>query len=144
MPCLWFNTKGGTISEVLEYYRKIFNADFEEGTTVVVGDTPSGNTEFCNVKIFGQKYTLMSTEEEHHLFNDSVSFTINCKDQEEIDRFWDYFTREGEESQCGWCLDKYGFRWQVNPANLDELMQRPDAWQIMMSQKKIVIQEYLG
>lgn len=143
-PCLWFNTKGGAISEVLEYYKNIFTNDLEEGKIMQLGETPSGNTEICEVKLFGQKYTLMSTAEEHHPFNDSVSFTINCKDQQEIDRVWDYFTQEGQESQCGWCFDKYGFRWQVIPENLNELMSRPNAWKVMMGQKKIVIQDYLA
>ena len=108
-----------------------------------LGETPSGNTEMCEVNIFGQKYSFMSTEIEHHPFNDAISFTIFCKDQKEIDKFWNYFTRDGKESQCGWCIDKYGFRWQVLPDNFGELMSKPNAWDIMMSQKKIVIEEYL-
>lgn len=65
----------------------------------------------CEVEIFGYKYSLMSTESEHHPLNDAVSFMINCDDQKEIDHFWDYFIQDGKESQCGWCIDKYGLRW---------------------------------
>jgi predicted 3-demethylubiquinone-9 3-methyltransferase (glyoxalase superfamily) len=61
---------------------------------------------------------------------------------QEIDKFWNYFTKEGKESQCGWCIDKYGLRWQVIPNNLREFMARPNAWEVMMKQKKIVIAEY--
>ena len=85
----------------------------------------------------------MSTAIEHHPLNDAVSFMINCEDQNEIDIYWNYFTREGKESQCGWCIDKYGLRWQVLPKNLDELMSKPNSFKIMMNQKKIVIEEYL-
>ena len=69
----------------------------------------------CNVTIFGQKYVLMSTALEHHPLNDAVSFMIYCEGQSEIDKYWNYFTQEGKESQCGWCVDKYGLRWQVLP-----------------------------
>ncbi len=74
--------------------------------------------------------------------NDSISLIILCDSQEEIDLYWDYFTKDGRESQCGWCIDKLGLRWQIIPSNLDELMSRPNANEIMMSQKKIVISEY--
>ncbi len=143
IPCLWFNADGGTISKVVEYYATIFDSDFKEGTIIPLDQTPSGHTEMCEVQIFGKKYFLMSTAEEHHPLNDAISFMINCKDQREIDNYWNYFTREGEESQCGWCIDKYGLRWQVLPENLEELMSKPNAFEIMMRQKKIVIGEYL-
>jgi len=142
-PSLWFCTQGGYISKVVEYYKNIFGNDFEEGNIITLGETPSGKAEMCEVNIFGQKYSLMSTETEHHLFNDSIAFTINCEDQNEIDKFWDYFTQDGNESQCGWCMDKYGLRWQVLPENFGELMSKPNSWKVMMSQKKIVIEEYL-
>ena len=85
----------------------------------------------------------MSTADGHHPLNDAISFMINCEDQKEIDKYWDYFTQDGEESQCGWCIDKYGLRWQVLPKNLDELMNLPNSFKVMMGQKKIVIEEYL-
>jgi predicted 3-demethylubiquinone-9 3-methyltransferase (glyoxalase superfamily) len=143
IPSLWFCADGGTISAVIEYYKNIFGSDLAAGRIMPLGQTPSGNAEMCQVDIFGQKYSFMSTEKEHHPFSDAVSFTISCHDQQEIDRFWDYFTHEGRESQCGWCMDKYGMRWQVIPQNLGELMSRPDSWKVMMNQKKIVIAEYL-
>ena len=143
IPSLWFIAECGKISKVVEYYKKIFGSDFEEGKVIPLGETPSGNTELCEVKIFGRKYSFMSTEKEHHTFNDALSFTINCEDQKEIDKIWNYFTRDGKESQCGWCIDKFGLRWQVLPVNFGELMSKPNAWKVMMSQKKIVIEEYL-
>lgn len=142
IPSLWFSTRGGSISEVLKYYKKVFGNAFEEGSIVSLGVTPSGNAELCEAKLFKQKYSLMSTEEVHHRFNDALSLTLYCKGQKEIDKFWNYFTRDGEESQCGWCIDKYGLRWQVLPENFAELMSRPNSWKVMMSQKKIVIAEY--
>ena len=142
IPSLWFNTELGNISLVIDYYKNIFGSDFEAGNIMPLGQTPSGNTEMCQVNIFGQTYSLMSTEKAHHPFNDALAFTINCDDQQEIDKYWNYFTAAGKEVQCGWCIDKYGLRWQVIPKNLGALMAKPNAWQVMMKQKKIIIEEY--
>jgi predicted 3-demethylubiquinone-9 3-methyltransferase (glyoxalase superfamily) len=144
VPCLWFNTEGGSIVEVTEYYKNVFGKDFQAGSIVSLGNTPSGHTERCEVTIFERKYTFMSTEKEHHPFNDALAFTINCEDQQEIDTFWNYFTQEGKEVQCGWCTDKFGLRWQVLPQNFGALMARPNAFKIMMQQKKIIIEAYLN
>jgi predicted 3-demethylubiquinone-9 3-methyltransferase (glyoxalase superfamily) len=143
VPCLWFNTEEGNISKVNEYYKNIFGEDFQSGAIMPLGDTPSGNTEMCEVYIFGQKYNFMSTAKKHHAFNDAFAFAINCEDQNEIDKFWNYFTQEGSEVQCGWCVDKFGLRWQVLPKNLGTLMSKPNSFEIMMKQKKIIIEEYL-
>jgi predicted 3-demethylubiquinone-9 3-methyltransferase (glyoxalase superfamily) len=72
-----------------------------------------------------------------------VSLLINCKDQDEIDYYWEKLTTDGgEESVCGWLKDKYGVNWQVTPANVEELIKKPGAFKIMMRQKKIIIAEY--
>lgn len=142
VPSLWFSATGDTMSEIVGYYRNVFGDSFEQGTIVDLGETPSGKTEMCEVNIQGQKYSFMCTTEKHAEFNDAFALTINCADQAEIDRFWNYFTKDGQEVQCGWCIDKYGLRWQVLPENFNELMARPNAWQVMMGQKKIVIAEY--
>ncbi len=91
---------------------------------------------------FGFPYLFMSTAIEHHKFNDSYAIMIHCENQDEIDKFWNYFTSEGKESQCGWCQDKFGLRWQIIPKNLSELMSKPNAWQVMSKQTKIIITEY--
>ncbi len=142
VPCLWFSADAGNVSKVTEYYKNIFGNGFQAGQIIPLGETPSGNTEMCEVHIFGQKYTLMNTAKEHHPLNDAISLMINCENQNEIDNYWNYFTKEGKESQCGWCIDKYGLRWQVLPNNLSELMRKPNAFEVMVKQKKIVIEEY--
>jgi predicted 3-demethylubiquinone-9 3-methyltransferase (glyoxalase superfamily) len=140
---LWFNIRGGHISKIIDYYKSIFFNDLECGPIIPLGKTPSGNTEMCHVTLFGRAYVFMCTAVPHHPLNDAVSLILNCKDQKEIDQYWNYFTREGEESQCGWCIDKYGLRWQILPKNLAELMSRKDSFKVMMGQKKIVIKDYL-
>lgn len=81
-------------------------------------------------------------------FNESISFVINCKDQDEVDYYWDALTSNGgEESMCGWCKDKYGLSWQVVPVEYFELIQSSDpavrekAMKNTFKQKKIVIEE---
>ncbi len=142
-PAIWFSAEGGNISKLIEYYKQVFGNDFESEEIMKLGDTPSGNTEMCSVTFFGQKYSVMCTEKPHQPLNDSFAIIINCEDQNEIDKFWNYFTKDGKESQCGWCVDKYGLRWQIIPNNFGELMSRPNSWKVMMGQKKIVIEDYL-
>jgi predicted 3-demethylubiquinone-9 3-methyltransferase (glyoxalase superfamily) len=61
-------------------------------------------------------------------FNESVSFVVHCKDQAEVDHYWDSLTADGgEESNCGWLKDKFGLSWQVVPDAMFKLMMGPDA-----------------
>jgi predicted 3-demethylubiquinone-9 3-methyltransferase (glyoxalase superfamily) len=76
----------------------------------------------------------------------SVSFFIDCADQEEVDYFWNRFIKDGgKESMCGWLSDKYGMYWQVVPKQLIQLMNDKDrekanrVMQAMMKMKKIVV-----
>lgn len=141
-PCLWFWQEDGKIASILAYYQLVFGENFRAFSITPLGETPDGNAEMCEVELFKQRYLFMCTSQEHHAFNDAISLILSCKNQEEIDYFWEYLTHEGEEAPCGWCLDKYGLRWQIIPQNMPILMQQPNANNIMMQQKKIVISEY--
>jgi predicted 3-demethylubiquinone-9 3-methyltransferase (glyoxalase superfamily) len=77
--------------------------------------------------------------------NESVSLLVDCQTQEEIDYFWDKFTSDGgQESECGWLKDKYGFSWQIAP-NMEKWLNNPDkeksarGIQAMLGMKKIII-----
>ena len=60
-------------------------------------------------------------------FSEAVSFTIDCKDQKEVDYFWDkLIAGGGSPSQCGWLKDKFGLSWQVVPEALVKLLADPD------------------
>jgi len=141
-PALWYHTEDGKVKHVLEYYAKIFESNFEVGSPMPLGETPSGYAEMCSIKIFGNEYLIMTTATPHHEFNDAIAFMIHCEDQAEIDKYWNYFTQEGEESMCGWCMDKFGLRWQIIPKNFAELMSKPNAGSVMYKQRKIIIAEY--
>lgn len=142
-PVLWYHANEGKMKHVTDYYAAIFEGNFSAGNPIPLSETPSGYTEMGNVELFGSPYLIMTTAREHHAFNDTYSIMIHCKDQPEIDKYWNYFTQEGKESMCGWCEDKFGLRWQIIPENLGELMRKPNAGQVMSKQKKIVIEEYL-
>lgn len=143
-PALWFHTENGKMKHLIDYYSKIFENDIKSDKPIPLCETPSGYSERCKIELFGGEYFLMTTAIEHHTFNDTFALMIHCNDQEEINKYWNYFTQDGEESMCGWCMDKYGLRWQIIPANLGELLSKPNAVQVMSKQKKIVIEEYLN
>ena len=78
-------------------------------------------------------------------FTPAVSFVVNCKDQGEVDHYWDGLLEGGEASQCGWLTDRFGLSWQIVPNRLSELMSDPDpdrasrVFNAMMSMVKLDI-----
>ena len=62
----------------------------------------------------------------HFQFSEAVSFMVHCKDQAEVDYYWDRLVDGGEESQCGWLKDRFGLSWQIVPDRLFELTNDPD------------------
>ena len=76
--------------------------------------------------------------------SEAFSFQVMTEDQEETDRYWNAIVGNGgQESQCGWCKDKWGISWQITPRVLTEAMANPDravakrAFEAMMPMKKI-------
>ncbi len=141
-PSLWFHEVNANVDLVVQYYKTIFNDNLREGEIIQLGETPSGNSEMCELEIFGQRYSFICTANQHMPFTDVFSLILHCENQAEIDKYWDYFSEEGEESMCGWCRDKYGLRWQIIPRNMGELLSRTGAVKVMMEQKKIIISQY--
>lgn len=104
------------------------------GESVAYGDMELAPGEWMSAMDNG-------TDQEQH-FSEAVSYSVVCKDQDEIDYFWGKLSSVPEFEQCGWCKDKYGVSWQIVPENMGELMKKPDAYKIMMEQHKIIIAEY--
>lgn len=75
-------------------------------------------------------------------FSAAVSLQVDCEDQAEIDRLWSALSSVPEAERCGWLIDPFGVSWQIVPAHLEELMQRPDAYAHLMQMTKIVIDEF--
>jgi len=82
-------------------------------------------------EIQGQEFSALNGGPQFK-FNESVSFVVHCKDQKEVDYYWEQLlSGGGEESMCGWLKDRYGLSWQVTPDVLLELMRGPKAAKVM-------------
>jgi predicted 3-demethylubiquinone-9 3-methyltransferase (glyoxalase superfamily) len=89
----------------------------------------------------GMHFTAINAGPEFK-FSEAVSFAVTCKDQAEIDYYWEKLSAVPEAEQCGWCKDQFGLSWQIVPQNMGELMQRPDAFVHMMQMHKLVIADF--
>jgi predicted 3-demethylubiquinone-9 3-methyltransferase (glyoxalase superfamily) len=76
--------------------------------------------------------------------SEAFSFQVATADQAETDRYWNAIVGNGgQESECGWCKDKWGISWQITPVALTEAFNDPDpavarrAFEAMMTMKKI-------
>jgi predicted 3-demethylubiquinone-9 3-methyltransferase (glyoxalase superfamily) len=92
-------------------------------------DTPSGpegSVKIVEFTLFGQPFMAMEAGEMDN-FNHSVSFTVLCEDQAEIDKYYDALLKDGgKEENCGWVADKFGLRWQIVPKELNEMTASKD------------------
>ena len=77
--------------------------------------------------------------------SEAFSFQVSTEDQAETDRYWNAIVGNGgQESQCGWCKDRWGISWQITPRVLTEAMAQGGetakrAFEAMMPMKKIDI-----
>jgi predicted 3-demethylubiquinone-9 3-methyltransferase (glyoxalase superfamily) len=110
-PCLWFD---GKAKEAASFYCSVFKE------TKIISENPM----VVIFEMMGKRFMALNGGP-HYKFSEAVSFVVECENQEEIDYFWTTFTREGEESRCGWLKDKYGLSWQIIPKNLGALMNDP-------------------
>lgn len=120
----------GRAEEALNYYVSIFK-DSKVGTLAKypAGMEPDkeGTLMFGEANLSGQWIIAMDSAHNHQFaFNEAVSLSVECKDQEEVDYFWERLTAGGTPSQCGWLKDKFGVSWQVVPAQLGEYMSSGD------------------
>lgn len=147
-PNLWFD---GNAKEAVDFYvsvfpdGKILSTEYypnsaEEGLADFQKDL-AGKVLTVEFELLGTRFVAINAGPEFK-FNESVSFSVPCKDQTEIDYYWDKLSKVPESEQCGWCKDQYGLSWQIVPENMAELMQRPSAFKTLMGQHKIVIAEY--
>lgn len=142
-PFLWFEKDA---KKVASYYTSIFK-DSKIKNTSIMENTPSGTVEIVTVELFGQEFTLMSAGPLFK-FTEAISFVVDCKDQEEVDYYWEKLTADGgEESMCGWLKDKFGLSWQIVPQALGEMLSDKDpkkagrVMQAMLKMKKIDVKK---
>lgn len=142
MPSLLFGDGvQNRAGEAIERYAGLFHGA-RVGNVVhypqPVGPAAADSVMFGELNLFGQWFVLMdSGTEQDFSFNCGVSMMLECADQAELDRYWAALSEVPEAEQCGWCADRFGLSWQVVPAEMDRLMNRPGAFEKLMSMKKI-------
>jgi predicted 3-demethylubiquinone-9 3-methyltransferase (glyoxalase superfamily) len=122
---LWFDTEG---EEAAEFYCSLFPDSKITGVQRhgEGGPRPAGTAMVVTFQLDGRPFAALNGGPEFK-FTEAVSLMIECEDQAEVDRYWDAFVGGGgQESDCGWCKDRYGFSWQVVPKRLQELLGDPD------------------
>lgn len=126
---LWFETQA---EEAAKYYASVFrNTQLGEVVRAPGGGEPytkEGQVLTAEITIEGQTFCLLNGgQHPEGKPNDAVSFQILCKDQAEVDEYWNKLAADGgKEVQCGWVKDKYGFAWQIVPEAFYRLIQDPD------------------
>lgn len=147
-PSLWFN---GNAKEAVDFYVSVFPDSKIVSMTDYPKSSEEGLAEFqldmagkllTVVFELGKQQFIAINAGPEFKFSEAISFTVACKDQAEIDYFWERLSSRPEAEICGWCKDKYGLSWQIMPENMGELMKRPGAYAKMMQMNKIIIDEF--
>ncbi len=123
-PCLWFDTEG---EDAAELYTSVFpnSKILEIGRYGSAGPRPEGTVMTVTFELDGQEFLALNGGPEF-TFNEAVSFQIPCRDQAEVDHYWEKLGEGGEHGPCGWLKDRFGLSWQVVPTRLTELLSDPD------------------
>ena len=120
--CLWFDTQA---EEAAEFYCSVF-PDSRVTSTIPYGEAgpgEPGTTMVVNFELNGQKFQAINGGP-LFTFSEAVSIQVDVDGQEEVDRYWGVLTADGgQESQCGWLKDKYGFSWQIIPVQLGKAFE---------------------
>ena len=141
-PCLWFDDN---LAEAVELYLSIFPNSSVEQLYSRTGPAEPGDDIFWGYFVLDGTRFMGLNGGPHFQFSEAVSFMVECKDQAEVDYYWDRLVDGGEESQCGWLKDRFGVSWQICPTRLLELTNDPDparaaaADKAMHGMRKIVI-----
>ena len=119
-PFLWFDNNA---EEALNLYSSIFkNAQVKNVSRM----GPDGPVVSATFELEGQEFMALNAGPIFK-FNEAVSFFVKCKDQQEVDYYWNKFLDSGgQESRCGWLKDKFGLSWQIIPDALGKLMGDKD------------------
>ena len=144
-PLLMFSgEKRGDAEEAIDFYMSVFDDSVSNGFSRYGEEDPGpyGMVKHGQCRLMGQTFMMMDNGADKDVpFNEAISFYLNCNDQKEVDYYWSKFTKEGNESQCGWLKDKYGVSWQILPKFLTEKIEngedeRIQAVNLAMSQMK--------
>ena len=125
IPCLWFD---GKAEEAAKFYTSVFkDSKIKEVTHYGdAGPGPKGSVLTVAFELDGNELLALNGGPEFK-FNEALSLIVECKNQDEIDYYWEKLrTGGGQEVECGWLKDKYGLFWQVTPKALPEMLADKD------------------
>ena len=140
--CLWY---AHDAEEAARFYAKTFAHSQLGAIHRAPSDYPggkTGNTLVVDFTVAGVSCVGLNGGPQFK-HSEAFSFQIATDDQDETDRYWNAIVRNGgQESQCGWCKDKWGISWQITPRVLIEAMAKGGdaakrAFEAMMPMKKI-------
>lgn len=124
---LWFENQA---EEAARFYVSVFggNARVVETTRYPEAVPHQGGSVMTVVyELAGQRYTALNGGKQDWSFNESISLSVDCESQEEVDDLWAKLTADGgEPGPCGWLKDKYGLSWQIVPRYLSERITSDD------------------
>lgn len=130
-PCFLFVGKqAGKAEEAMQLYTSLFTDSVIKQIgryAAGEGDT-EGNVKHATFVLAGQEFIAMDSGLDHQFsFTPAFSFFVECKDQQEVDYFWEKLIEDGgEPGKCGWLTDKYGISWQIIPTALGEMINDPN------------------
>ena len=143
-PCLWYD---GNAEEAVNFYVSLF-PNSSIGVISRYGDGapfPAGTPLLISFTLSGRPFQALNGGP-HFTFSEAVSFSIDCADQAEVDRYWDALIADGgEPSVCGWLKDRFGLSWQVFPAMMTKILseasaeERKRVMDAFMKMKKFII-----
>jgi predicted 3-demethylubiquinone-9 3-methyltransferase (glyoxalase superfamily) len=136
-PFLWFDNNA---EDAVNFYLSIFKNSRRLEVVHNSGAPVPASVLTIAFELDGQTFTALNGGPMFK-FTEAVSFVVRCDSQEEVDDYWTKLSAGGSEGQCGWIKDRFGLSWQIVPARLPELIQKPKAMQAMLKMKKLDIAE---